>query len=69
MKLVDNWKQMWKWISVNCMAGAIAIQTTWAAIPDDLRASIPHGVVTVVTIAMLIAGIGGRIIKQPGAGE
>lgn len=64
MKLVDDWKQAWKWLSVNCMAVAGSIQCAWIAVPDDMRASIPPTLVHWLTLVLLLAGIGGRLIKQ-----
>jgi hypothetical protein len=64
MKLVDDWKQAWKWLSVNCMAVAGAIQCTWLAIPDDMRSSVPPALVHWLTLTLLIAGIAGRLIRQ-----
>jgi hypothetical protein len=64
MKLVDDAKQAWKWLSVQAMICAGALQGAWVFIPDDMRASIPHGVVQGVTIALLVLGVGGRLVKQ-----
>ncbi len=64
MKLVDDWKCAWKWLSVNCMALAAAIQGTWMSLSDDLREELPRNIIHVATIAILVAGIGGRLIKQ-----
>lgn len=64
MKLVDDWRDAWKWLSMNCMVLATAIQGTWIAIPDNMRSTIPANWVHALTIALLIAGVGGRLIKQ-----
>jgi hypothetical protein len=49
---------------MNCMIVAGSIQGTWMFIPDDMRSSIPHNVVSGLTVAVLALGIAGRIIKQ-----
>lgn len=64
MRLVDNWKSAWKWFSVHCMTLAAAIQGGWASISDDMKQSIPHNLITFLTIGLLIMGVGGRIVKQ-----
>lgn len=64
MKLIDEWKQAYKWISVRCMGLAISIQGAWAAISDDMKTHIPSWLVTTLTIGILILGVGGRLIKQ-----
>lgn len=64
-ELVENWRQAWRWISVNCMVVAIAVQGTWASLEADQRASIPGWAVTALTIALLGLGVIGRLVKQP----
>lgn len=63
-ELVAEWRHAWKWISVNCMVAAGAIQGAWLFIPDDMKASIPPGVVQMVTIGLLCLGVIGRLKKQ-----
>lgn len=63
-KLTDDWNRAWKWASMRCMAAALAIQGAWEAIPDDLRANVPHGMITRATIALLVLGIIGRLMKK-----
>lgn len=64
MKLVDNARQAWKWFSVQAMTLAAAIQGAWMFIPDDLRTSIKPEIVQVLTIALLVFGVAGRLVKQ-----
>lgn len=63
-RLIEDWKQAWKWVSVNCMAAALAVQGAWLFIPDDMRSSLPPDLVKKITIALLIVGIIGRLFKQ-----
>lgn len=65
MKLVDDWKQAWRWFSVNCMVIAASIQGTWVYIPDDLRAMAPAWLASGATITLLALGVAGRLIYQP----
>ncbi len=64
VKLVDDWKNAWKWISVHAMLLAASIQGAWTQLPDDLKASLPNHLVSYSTVALLILGIIGRILKQ-----
>lgn len=71
MKLVDNWKKAWKWFSMHCMAAAAAIQAlyeaiqkAWISIPDDMKVTLSHTLVSGITIGLLVLGIFGRIVKQ-----
>lgn len=64
INLVDDWRKAWKWFSVNCMVLAASIQGAWIYIPEDLRNSIPKEIVSGITLALLILGVIGRLIKQ-----
>lgn len=64
MKLIDEAKGAWKFFSVQAMAWALAIQGAWQAIPDDMKASIPAGLVHWLTMGLLVLGIAGRLVKQ-----
>jgi hypothetical protein len=64
MKLVDGARRAWRWFSVQCMALALALQGTWELMPDDLRSGIPPRAVTIITLALLVLGIFGRLLKQ-----
>jgi len=64
LKLVEDWRKAWKWFSVNAMILAAAIQGASLQIPDDMKASIPPQLVSGATIALLVLGVAGRLIKQ-----
>lgn len=64
MKLIDNWNKAHRMLSVQAMALAAAIQGAWPSIPEDLKASIPPGVVHWVSLGLLVAGIVGRLVQQ-----
>lgn len=64
IELVKDWRKAWRWFSVNAMVLAAAIQGAWLQLPDDLKASIPHAFVSYSTIALLIFGVLGRLLKQ-----
>lgn len=66
MNLIQDWKQAWKWASMNCMVGATALQGAWMYVPDDLKADLPHNLVHWLTILLLVLGVGGRLVKQGG---
>lgn len=70
MKLVENARHAWKWFSVQLMVLAGTLQATWAVFPDDLRGDMPGWVpkaVAWITFALLFLGVGGRVVRQPGA--
>ena len=65
LELVEGWRNAWRWTSMNCMVLAGALQGTWLVLDADQRATLPHYSVTALTIVVLIAGVAGRLIKQP----
>ena len=62
--LVDNARSAWRWFSVQAMVLAGAIQGAWLFIPEDMKSSIPPGIVQGVTIALLVLGVAGRVVDQ-----
>ncbi|HWA70358.1 MAG TPA: hypothetical protein VG821_11065 [Rhizomicrobium sp.] len=62
--LVENWRGAWRWFSLQAMALVVAIQGAWGAMPDDLKQHFPARAVTAVSVALLLLGIGGRLVKQ-----
>lgn len=64
MRLVRNARRAWTWFSMQAMVLAGALQGGWQALPADLKATIPDHVVTGLTIAILVAGIVGRLVDQ-----
>lgn len=64
MRLIDNWRECYRWASMRAMTAAGAVQATWLALPDDLRATVPHNLVTGITIALLVLGLVGRLVDQ-----
>jgi hypothetical protein len=64
MTLHPEWRQAWRWFSMQAMVLVAAIQAAWAAIPEDLKAHFPPRLVSILSIALLIFGIGGRLVRQ-----
>lgn len=64
VQLVENAKQSWKWFSMQAMTLAGALQGTWVTLPEDLKVHLPTNAVHYATLALVIAGIVGRLVKQ-----
>ena len=64
LELVDDAKQAWRWLSMQAMTAALAVQSAWLFIPEDMKSSIPPNIVQAVTLALLGLGIVGRLVKQ-----
>lgn len=68
MKLVDDAHKAYGWFSMWAMGLSSAFLTTWALIPDDLKAyltgSIPPQYVSIGVAVVLVLGMVGRLVKQ-----
>ena len=64
LELVEEWRCAWRWISVNCMVLAAAIQGDWMYVPTDMKSSVPSWLVSGLTIGLLVLGVLGRLTKQ-----
>lgn len=69
MKLIDNARESWKWFSMQAMTLAGALQGAWLYIPPDLKDNVPVNMVNIVTLALLVAGVVGRLVKQTDAAK
>jgi len=64
IKPVSNWRDAPRWLSVQAMALATALQGGWLALPEDMKARVPADWVDALTIAVLVLGVIGRIVDQ-----
>lgn len=75
MKLVDDWKNFHKWWSTWFQTAAAlffsyltavpdAAIHIWSSLPDDVRAAIPASGIKWAGVALIIIGIGARVVKQ-----
>lgn len=64
LKLIENWRNAWKWFSVHAMVYAAAIQGAWLQVSDDMKAHVPSYLISGLTITLLVLGIAGRVLKQ-----
>ena len=59
MRLVDDWRKAWKWISIQLSVGLALIAPIWMAMPQDVKGIIPEGWnVWIVSIVALSIAIG-----------
>lgn len=66
MKLIQDWRQAWRFYSVQALAVIAAIPIVWASLPEEWRATVPSEWIKVMVVVVAVAGILGRIIQQPG---
>lgn len=65
MKLVPNWKRLWRTFSMQAMGWAAAGLAAWPTLPDDIKAQIDPKYATWALVALLVCGMVGRAIHQP----
>jgi hypothetical protein len=63
--IVSDWRQAWRWFSIQAMILAGALLTTWSLIPADLKQLVPPLWGTRIVVAILVLGVVGRLLDQP----
>lgn len=64
MKIVENWKEGWRWISNLCMTAAAAIHGSWLMMPEDMKSSLDPKTISYISLALMVTGVVGRFIDQ-----
>lgn len=64
MKFIDEARHFWRMFSVQAMTAAGAIQGAWMYVPDDMKTTLGHRLVSGLTIVLLALGVIGRLVKQ-----
>lgn len=64
MKLHDDWKQAWRWYSVQAMAALAGLPLAYMALPADWQAAVPQAWKVGAVVVVLLAGVVGRVIDQ-----
>lgn len=64
MQLIENWKSAWKMWSVRILAVLAIVATSWAAIPDSVKALIPDQYLGYVVGFVSVCAAIARTIKQ-----
>lgn len=64
MKLINNWKQAWRFLSVQFNALGTTIAVTYASMYSQLKDAFPPEYMAGVTAAVFILGIIGRVKSQ-----
>ncbi|OJT96587.1 MAG: hypothetical protein BGN82_06230 [Alphaproteobacteria bacterium 65-7] len=64
MTLVEEWRQAWRWFSVQAMALSVLVQAAWEALPADLKQYLPPGLGLALSLGLLACGIIGRLVRQ-----
>jgi hypothetical protein len=64
MRLIDDWHKSWRLLSVQANSIGVAICTTYAAMFEQLKDTIPPSYMAGITGAVFALGIIGRMVSQ-----
>lgn len=64
MRLVNDWRKAWKWLSVQSLAVLAVAPVVWSQLPPDVRNMLPEGWEPYVLAALAVGGIVGRLKAQ-----
>lgn len=64
MKLLPNWKDAWKWFSVQIIALAGAVQLSVLAFPQAIQGWLPDSVTHWVAAGLLATAVLARLVDQ-----
>jgi protein-S-isoprenylcysteine O-methyltransferase Ste14 len=64
MTLVENWKQAWRWFSVQALAAVALLPIVWPSLPPQVTSWVPDSWKPWVIVLLAVAGIAGRLIDQ-----
>lgn len=62
--MVENWKDAWRWLSVQIAALLAVLPFAWAELPPDIKAYIPPEWRPFIVSGLALAVILGRVRKQ-----
>jgi len=65
MSMIQNWRESWRFFSMQAFALAGAIQTAWLTVPPEMQALVPVEWVMIATIVCVALGAIGRLTIQP----
>ena len=62
--MIAEWRQAWRWFSMQAMLLSGAVQAAWEALPADLKQYLPSWLGLVLSLSVLVLGLGGRLVRQ-----
>lgn len=63
-KPVSDWRQCWRWLSVQFPALNLAFLGTWTALPPKFQEVLPMQWVLGIAAALIVVGVLGRLLDQ-----
>ena len=69
MKLISNWKNIWKWYSTHAVVIYTALVSYYAQMPVAEKANLPLWVIYLIQAVIVVSFVVGRLIKQEQTSE
>ena len=69
MTLVENARNAWRWFSMQALAFLAVVPVIWFQLPPETQQLIPDAAKPWIVTGVALAGMAGRMIKQPEAGK
>jgi hypothetical protein len=64
MKLIEEWRNCWKYLSVQANSVGVAITATYASLYEQLKENLPPRYMMIAVVLVFVLGIAGRLIVQ-----
>lgn len=64
MKVVSDWRNVWKYYSTQALIALAALPIVWAELPPDVKDLIPHDWRGWIFSGIAVAGAASRYVKQ-----
>ena len=64
IKLVDDARKAWRWLSVQIPALNVAFLATWSVLPAKFQDALPAPWVIGIAVGLIVLGVAGRLIDQ-----
>lgn len=64
LRLVNDWRDWWKWYSTHATLFNVAMISAWRELPAEWQSSIPLSLVLTLAVIALVLGFVGRLIEQ-----
>jgi hypothetical protein len=64
MKLIDNWKDGWRWLSVHALVILAVIPALWLDVPASWKEALPPNALSYIAVAVAVCGIVARLFKE-----
>jgi hypothetical protein len=64
MKLREDWKQAYRWLSMQGMTVAATFLVVWALVPEKMQDSFSPTELKLMAVGLIAMSMAGRLVKQ-----